>query len=63
MEGTIAPARAGRWVRVERREGTRWVAATDSRVLRGGRYSVAVPGPGVYRVVYGQAVGPSVRVS
>ena len=32
-------------------------------VLRGGRYSVAVPGPGVYRVVYGQAVGPSVRVS
>jgi hypothetical protein len=24
---------------------------------------VAVPGPGVYRVVYGQAVGPSVRVS
>jgi stage II sporulation protein D len=63
LEGTIAPARVGRWVRVERREGTRWVAATDSRVLRGGRYSVAVPGPGVYRVVYGQAVGPSVRVS
>ena len=63
LEGTIAPARVGRWVRVERRAGTRWVAATDSRVLRGGRYSVAVPGPGVYRVVYGQAVGPSVRVS
>jgi stage II sporulation protein D len=63
LEGTIAPARAGRWVRVERREGTRWVTATDSRVLRGGRYSVAVPGPGVYRVVYGQAVGPSVRAS
>ena len=37
--------------------------ATDAKVLRGGRYSVAVPGPGVYRVVYGQAVGPSVRVS
>jgi hypothetical protein len=50
-------------VRVERREGTRWVAAVDARVLRGGRYSVAVPGPGVYRVVYGQAVGPSVRVA
>jgi SpoIID/LytB domain protein len=62
LEGTIAPARTGRWVRVERREGTRWVPATDARVLRGGRYSVAVPGPGVYRVVYGQAVGPSVRV-
>jgi SpoIID/LytB domain protein len=63
LEGTIAPARVGRWVRVERREGTRWVAAADARVLRGGRYSVAVPGAGVYRVVYGQAVGPSVRVS
>jgi stage II sporulation protein D len=62
VEGTIAPARAGRWLRVERREGTRWVAATDAQVLRGGRYSVPVPGPGVYRVVYGQAVGPSVRV-
>ena len=63
LEGTIAPARVGRWLRVERREGARWVTATDATVLRGGRYSVAVPGPGVYRVVYGQAVGPSVRVS
>jgi stage II sporulation protein D len=62
LEGTIAPARTGRWLRVERRAGTRWVTATDARVLRGGRYSVAVPGPGVYRVVYAQAVGPSVRV-
>ena len=53
--GTIAPAQAGRWLRVERRVGTRWVAAADAHVLRGGRYSVAVPGPGVYRVVYGQA--------
>ena len=63
LEGTIAPARVGRWLSVERREGTRWVTATDATVLRRGRYSVAVPGPGVYRVVYGQAVGPSVRVS
>jgi stage II sporulation protein D len=63
VEGTIAPAKAGRWLRVERRVGTRWVAAADAHVLRGGRYSVAVPGPGVYRVVYGQATGPSVRVS
>jgi stage II sporulation protein D len=62
LEGTIAPARTGRWLRVERRQGTRWVTATDAKVLRGGRYSVAVPSPGVYRVVYGQAVGPSVRV-
>jgi stage II sporulation protein D len=62
IEGTIAPARAGRWLTVQRRVGTRWVTATDARVLRGGRYSVAVPAPGVYHVVYGKAVGPDVRV-
>jgi stage II sporulation protein D len=62
VSGTIAPARAGRWVHVERRVGSRWVAAVDTKVGRGGRYSVAVPGPGVYRVVYGSAVGPDVRV-
>jgi stage II sporulation protein D len=63
VQGTIAPARTGRWLHVERRQGTRWVTAADAQVLRGGRYSVTVPGPGVYRVVYGQAVGPSVRVA
>jgi stage II sporulation protein D len=63
IEGTIAPARAGRWLRVERRVGTRWVAAADALVRRGGRYSVAVPGAGVYRVTYGTAIGPDVRVN
>jgi stage II sporulation protein D len=62
IEGTIAPARAGRWLKVQRRAGSRWVTAADSKVLRGGRYSIAVPGAGVYRVVYGSAVGPDVRV-
>jgi stage II sporulation protein D len=62
VEGTIAPARAGRWLTVQRRQGARWVTAADAHVLRGGRYSVAVPGPGIYRVVYGKAVGPDVRV-
>jgi stage II sporulation protein D len=62
IEGTIAPARAGRWLKVQRRVGARWVTAADSKVLRGGRYSVAVPGRGVYRVAYGSAVGPDVRV-
>jgi stage II sporulation protein D len=62
LEGSIAPARPGRWLRVERRAGGRWVTAADTKVLRGGRYSVAVPGPGTYRVVYGSATGPNVRV-
>jgi stage II sporulation protein D len=63
LEGTIAPARAGRWLHVERRQGTRWVSAADAQVGRGGRYSVAVPGPGLYRVTYGRAVGPTVRIA
>jgi stage II sporulation protein D len=62
IEGTIAPAHAGRWLKLQRRVGARWVTATDGKVLRGGRYSIAVPGPGVYRVVYGSAAGPDVRV-
>jgi stage II sporulation protein D len=62
VQGTIAPARAGRRLRVERRQGAHWVAAADARVGRAGRYSVAVPGPGIYRVVYGTATGPAVRV-
>jgi stage II sporulation protein D len=62
VEGTIAPARAGRWLTVQRLDGARWVTAVDAHVLRGGRYSVAVQGAGVYRVVYGKAVGPAVRV-
>jgi stage II sporulation protein D len=62
VEGTIAPARPGRWLRVQRRVGGRWITAADAKVLRGGRYSVAVPGPGTYRVVYGSAIGPDVRV-
>ncbi|HKE81899.1 MAG TPA: SpoIID/LytB domain-containing protein [Solirubrobacteraceae bacterium] len=62
IEGTIAPARVGRWLSVERLDGRKWVTATDARVLQGGRYSVQVPRPGVYRVVYGKAVGPDVRV-
>jgi stage II sporulation protein D len=62
VEGTIAPARAGRWLTVQRLAGKRWVKAADAHVLGGGRYSVAVPGAGLYRVVYGRAVGPAIRV-
>jgi stage II sporulation protein D len=62
IEGTIAPARRGQWLTVQRLVGTRWVRAVDAHVQRGGRYSVAVPAPGVYRVVYGKAIGDTVRL-
>jgi hypothetical protein len=61
--GRIVPAKPGARVRVERRAGKRWTLAVDAPLASGGRYAVAVPGPGVYRVVYGSDVaGPSVRV-
>jgi stage II sporulation protein D len=62
IRGAIQPATPGGWLRVERLSGRHWVTAADATVGAGGRYSVAVPGPGVYRVVYGEAVGAAVRV-
>jgi stage II sporulation protein D len=62
LRGTIAPATPGKWLRVQRLEGTAWIPAADAVVGRGGRYAVAVPGAGVYRVVYGEAAGAAVRV-
>jgi hypothetical protein len=39
------------------------VLAVDAQLQAGGRYAVAVPGPGVYRVRYASdVVGPDVRV-
>jgi hypothetical protein len=62
LAGTIDPARPGARLHVQRRTGARWVRSADALVARGGRYSVRVSGPGVYRVVYGAAIGPAVRV-
>jgi stage II sporulation protein D len=63
LSGRISPARANARLRVERRTGTRWVLAVDAQLGSGGRYSVPVPGPGVYRVRYGKGVtGPAVRI-
>ncbi|MGZ4270584.1 MAG: SpoIID/LytB domain-containing protein [Solirubrobacteraceae bacterium] len=61
LTGEISPARPRAWIEVQRRQGTRWVTATDTRLGRGGTYSVAVA-PGVYRVVYGRSTGPVVRI-
>jgi stage II sporulation protein D len=63
LSGRIVPAKPDARVRVERRTGKRWTLAVDAPLTSGGRYAVAVPGAGVYRVVYGSDVaGPSVRV-
>jgi stage II sporulation protein D len=63
LTGSIRPGRRGTWVRVQRRTGGRWTTAVDTRLGRSGRYAVAVPGPGTYRVRAGGTVGPAVRAS
>jgi len=63
ISGSIEPAKPGARIRVERRAGSTWVLAVDAELTSGGRYAVAVPGAGVYRVRYaGGVTGPPVRV-
>jgi len=63
ISGSIEPAKPGARIRVERRTGSKWVLAVDAGLTSGGRYAVAVPGAGVYRVRYaGGVTGPAVRV-
>jgi hypothetical protein len=63
VSGRIDPAKPGARIAVERRVGDTWVLAVDAQLQTDGRYAVAVPGAGVYRVRYGTGVvGPSVRV-
>src|SRR3954470_9423086 len=63
VSGRIAPAKPGARIRIERRVGHRWVLAVDAQLQADGRYAVAVPTAGVYRVRYGSGVvGPDVRV-
>src|SRR3954449_6583290 len=63
LSGQVQPAKPGARIRVERRAGTRWVLAVDAPLEAGGRYAVAVPRAGVYRILYaGDVAGPSVRV-
>jgi SpoIID/LytB domain protein len=63
VSGSISPAKPGARIRVERRVGKRWVLAVDAQIQADGRYAVAVPSTGVYRVRYGSdVIGPNVRV-
>jgi stage II sporulation protein D len=63
VSGRVSPAKPGARIRVERRVGRRWVLAVDAQLAADGRYAVAVPAAGVYRVRYAKdVVGPDVRV-
>jgi stage II sporulation protein D len=63
VSGSVRPAKPGGRLKVERRSGRRWVLAVDAQLDASGRYAVAVPSAGAYRVRYaGTVVGPAVRV-
>ena len=60
LVGSIRPARAGAWARVERLSGGRWTHFADALVERGGRVATTVPASGRYRLRYGGMTGPAV---
>jgi stage II sporulation protein D len=62
LAGYVLPARDGSRLRVQRRTGGRWVTVEEAATGRGGRYLVAVPKSGLYRVLYRGDAGPGVRI-
>jgi stage II sporulation protein D len=63
LSGRVDPATPGRsYVTLQRRSGARWIARFDVPVRAGGRYAARLRAPGLYRVAYSGAAGPSVIV-
>ena len=62
LSGSIDRAAAGRRVRIQRRGGAGWRTVRTVRTRAGGRYAATLPGPGVYRVAWGDLTGPTVDV-
>jgi stage II sporulation protein D len=62
LSGTIAPARRGSWLRIQRRAGAHWVTYAWTTVGAHGRYDVRLGAPGAYRVLLRGAAGPTITV-
>jgi stage II sporulation protein D len=62
LAGTIRPAKRGRKLAMQRRDGAHWRTVRTIHVRAGGRYRATLPGPGTYRVALGDVTGPSVAV-
>jgi stage II sporulation protein D len=62
LSGRIQPARRGAWASLQVRAGQTWTTAADLKIGRSGRFAIAAPRAGVYRIVYGDVVGPEVAV-
>jgi stage II sporulation protein D len=62
VTGSAFPAKAGTPVVLQRRVGTRWVRTGATHLGTTRRYKIALPGPGLYRIVVGDAPGPIVTL-
>ena len=62
MTGTIRPARRGRRLAVQVRDGRTWHTVGATLVGGDGRYRATLPGPGTYRVALGDVAGPALDV-
>jgi len=62
LRGRVQPGRRGATLTVQRRDGGHWVTAATTTLGAGGRYAVAAPSRGIYRVLAAGGVGPAVRV-
>ncbi len=60
LQGSVRPARAGTWATVQRLQDGSWTKVADLLLGAGGRYRAEMPGPGTYRVAYGDGAGPAV---
>jgi stage II sporulation protein D len=61
LAGQVVPARAGAPITIQVRRGGSWRTAVETTIsTKGGRYRAALPGPGIYRVVYARVAGPAV---
>jgi stage II sporulation protein D len=61
LAGTVFPGRRGTRIVLQERVSGHWVRVRRTRARAGGAYRVAVPHPGVFRIVSGGGIGPSVR--
>jgi stage II sporulation protein D len=62
LSGRIDRARAGGRIRVQRRDGAAWHTVGGVTARRGGAYRAPLPGPGTYRVAWGDLAGPAVDI-
>ncbi len=63
VAGSIYPVTLGRRIIVERDSARGWHRVGAGSVSRAGAYSVAVPGPGSYRVLYGRVIAREITVT